>query len=150
MKRFCGVALLFVIVAAIAAGCGGDDEATASLSRQQFVKEANAVCKAGERERTEIIEGATKLFKPGEVLSKERKEEFVQTGAVDPYRKMTEQLTELGTPEGEEEQVEAVIEEMERAADKAEENPIKALTSIAPFAAANKAVTDYGIDSCAV
>lgn len=134
---------------AVVAGCGSDDE-TASLTRAQFIKQANAVCIEGEKERGKLIQGASKLVKPGEELSKAGKEEFVITAAVEPYRKMTRKIEELGAPEGDEQEVEAIIKAMEEAADKAEANPQQTIDSIIPFAEANRVIGEYGIESCVV
>jgi hypothetical protein len=145
-------ALLGAVVMAslILAGCGGGDDETASLTRAEFIEQGNAVCKAAEKERGELLQGAEKLNKPGETLDKAGKEKLVITVAAKPYRKMAEELEALGAPEGEEERVEAIIEAMKVASQQAEENPIKVLEEIGPFAKPNKLIEEFGMKGCLV
>ena len=147
---FIGLLGLLAVLALVGTGCGGDEEATASITRSEFLQQGNAICRRGELERGKLLTGAEKLVKPGEELGKAGKEKLILTAAVNPYRKMTKELKELGAPEGEEEKVEAIIEAMEEAAQKAEDDPLLALESIAPFAKANKLNQEFGLTNCAV
>lgn len=147
---FIGFLGLLAVMAAVTTGCGGGDDATASISRSEFIQQGNALCRRGELERGKLLQGAEKLVKPGEELGKAGKEQLVLTAAVTPYRKMTKELEELGAPDGEEEKVEAIIKSMEEAAQKAEDDPLLTLESIAPFVKANKLNQEFGLTSCVV
>lgn len=130
-------------------GCGGDDGTTA-LSKQEFIKQGNAVCKAGESERTELFAEAQKEIKPGDTFDQKDKAELVRTVLVEPYEKMIKGVEELGAPEGDEQQVEALLQAMEKATQKAEADPARTIKTIIPFAEANKAADEYGLTDCVV
>jgi hypothetical protein len=61
-----------------------------------------------------------------------------------------EELDELGAPEGDEEQIDAIVAGIEDGLKKAEEDPISTNKSGAanPFAAVDKLTTDYGFKVC--
>ncbi|MGN6258582.1 MAG: hypothetical protein ACTHN3_12675 [Solirubrobacterales bacterium] len=144
----------FAVLAALAAmlllavGCGGGGDS--SLTRAEFVKQGNAICKEGEKERGKMIEGALKLVKPGEEATTADQEKVVQTALVGPYRKMAKKLEGLEAPQGDEETIESLIKAMEEAAQKAEDKPLANLHSDSQFAEANKIAAKYGLNSCVV
>lgn len=133
------------------AGCGGgDDESTSSLTRAQFLKQGNAICKKSEEEKGKALRSLVAKLDPNKPITKERKEQLVLTVILPPYEQMTEDLKGLGAPEGDEEEVEAIIKEMEKAAEKTKADPGVAVTSVREFEDANKMATDYGLTSCIV
>ena len=146
-----GILLLGVlaICAMAVAGCGGGG-GTTGLTKAEFVKQANAACKESEQERTQLFKEAQEQVKPGDNFGQKEKKELVKTVAVDPYLKMTKAIEELGAPEGDEQEIEALIKEMEQAAKSAEANPDQAIKTIIPFAEANKAADEYGLTDCVV
>ncbi|HEY6145623.1 MAG TPA: hypothetical protein VIV13_05070 [Solirubrobacterales bacterium] len=147
-----GIFLVAALVAAVSLamlGCGSDDSA-GSLTRAEYIKQGNAICKKGEEERLDKIGKALAKLDNSKELNNAAKAKFVRTVALPPYEKQTENLKELGLPDGEEEEAEAVVEAMEGAARKVEDEPVAALTTGVPFEEANKAATDFGLKSCAV
>ena len=150
MKKGAILALIGALAAMVVVGCGGGGGDTTALSKGEFIKQANAVCKAGENERTEIFAEAQKEIKPGDTFSKKDQAELVRTVAVEPYEKMTKGIEELGAPEGDEKQVEELLEAMKKATQKAEADPAQAIQTIIPFAEANKAADEYGLSDCVV
>jgi hypothetical protein len=138
------LSLLFV-------GCGGgDDETTSSLTRAQFLKQGNAICKKSEEEKGKALRALVAKLDPNKPITKERKEQLVLTVILPPYEQTTEDLKGLGAPEGDEEEVEAIIKEMEKAAKKTKADPSVAVTTVREFEDANKMATDYGLTSCIV
>jgi hypothetical protein len=144
-----GCAIL-AAAAMLFAGCGDSDDATASLTRAEFIKQGNAICKKGEKERGKVLKAAFDLYNQGEKVTRKSRENLVVNVLVEPYRKMTGQLADLGAPEGDEAKVEAIIKSMEKSAKDAEQEPLTAFDSIAPFAESNKLNKEYGLTSCAI
>lgn len=128
-------------------GCGSDDS-TASLTKAQYVKQGNAICKKGEEQRTALLQSATENV--NREFTKAEKEKVVMTVFVPPYRQTINKLKELPLPEGDEEKAEAIIEAMEESAKKVEADPLKGLESLAQFEKANKLASDYGLTNCVV
>jgi hypothetical protein len=146
-KGACGsllgaVVLLFALVAA---GCGGGDDTTESLSKSQFLKQGNAICKKGEEERGKlIIDASGKMKKEASV----REQEDLVLEVLPTYENTTRELDDLGAPEGDEEKVDAIVEAMEEAVEKVEANPGSALVASYPFKEPNELVEKYGLKSC--
>lgn len=145
--------IVAVLVAAslLVAGCGGgDDEATSSLTHAQFIKQGNALCKKSEEEKGKAIQAIAAELDPSKPLTTPRKEQLVLTIILPPYEQMIEDLKKLGPPEEDEEEFEALTEEMEAAARKTKEDPSVAVTSIKDFAKANKMAKDFGLSTCVI
>lgn len=148
---FGSVACLLAALSLLFAGCGGgDDETTSSLTRAQFIKQGNAICKKSEEEKGKAIRALISKLDPSKPISQKRKEQLVVTVILPPYEQTTEDLKGLGTPEGDEEEVEDIIKEMEKAAKEAKADPGVAVTSVRQFEKANKMATSYGLTSCIV
>ncbi len=147
-------ALLTVCIALAAvlgiAGCGGDDETSASLTRAEYVKQGNAVCKKAQDERTKALEEAIKTAKPGEELDKAGKENLVDTALVPQYQEMAKGLDELGTPEGDEAKAEDLVEAMEKSLKDVEAEPLEAFETVKQFAKANAIAEDFGLTNCVI
>jgi type IV pilus biogenesis protein CpaD/CtpE len=143
--------LAFIVLAAVLAvavvlgGCGSDSDSTASLSKAEYKKQAEVVCQSYESEREEVLGKA--LEEAGSNPNAKQKEKLLLT-VLATYEKMTEEIADLGTPEGEEQKAEAMIESMEEAIDRAKANPESAFTSDLPFREANKQVKAMGLDNC--
>jgi hypothetical protein len=142
---------LLAALSLLFAGCGGgDDETTSSLTRAQFLKQGNAICKKSEEEKGKALRALVAKLDPNKPITQERKEQLVLTVILPPYEQTTEDLKGLGTPEGDEEEVEAIIKAMEEAAKESRADPGVAVTSVRQFEDANKMATDYGLTSCIV
>lgn len=132
----------------IIVGCGGGDDSTASLTKAQYIKQANAICKKGEEERAALLQSATENV--NREFTDAEKEKVVMTVFVPPYRKTIKELKALGLPEGDEEKAEAIVKAMEESAKKIEAEPLKGLEDISQFEEPNKLASDYGLTNCVV
>jgi uncharacterized protein YcfL len=139
---------LAALAALMLVGCGGGDETT-SLTRAQFVKQANAICKAQEERRENIIRKAIAGQDQTKLLPLAQREEIV-IETVAPYESMAEEMSSLATPEGDEPKVEKIIQEMEKAAKSVRSDPATALGSTSQFQEANNLTTRYGLTECAI
>lgn len=138
----------FLVAALLIAGCGGDDE-TSALTKAEFVKQANAICKEGRSEREELFKTFTAEVKSGDV-SREDQESLVTVVLKPPLEKTIESLEGLGAPEGDEKQVEAITAAMKKGLEKAEANPLVALRTNIQFAESNNLSAKYGLTDCYV
>jgi hypothetical protein len=142
-------------VSLLAAGCGGGSDSnssTASLTKAEFLKQGNAICKHGNME----IEAEFEKFVKEHHLSQNKQPtqaqltEASETFLIPMIRKEVDQLKALGAPEGEEAKVDAIIEAAEESLETAEANPTS-LTSEngGPFTKTNKLAKEYGLTACA-
>jgi len=116
-----------VALAAIVAGCGGSDDSTTTeetLTKVEFIKQGDAICKkANEQSETEAEEFADENDFELEKASDEQLEEAVAEVLVPSLNRQAEELDALGAPEGDEEQVEAIIVSLEDATGEIEDEP---------------------------
>jgi len=129
-------------------GCGGGDSESATLTKAQFIKEANSICLKGEAKRGQVLNEVSQGLS-GSNISPGQKEQLVLE-VLTPYEGTTAQLAELDVPDGEEKRVEAIVAAMEEAADRVKADPNTAIVSTAPFNKANKLARGYGLDRCDV
>jgi hypothetical protein len=165
-----GVAVLAVIGAiigaAIFAGCGSDsgtnaggtsagsssattDEASAPLSKAQFVKQAETICGDGLKKKDEAVTAALEeLASEAQAPpSTQDMTKIVNESILPTYSEIVDQLGQLGAPEADEEKIQKMTGQFESALKHAEAEPAKAIKK-SPFAAADQAARDYGIESC--
>jgi hypothetical protein len=162
-------ALLALALAAglIAAGCGDDDDETTTaaptttetgatgatgaatgepLSQDEFIAQADAICKKGDQEINAV---ANETFSGGQP-SQEEQEQFVTETVVPNIQKQIDGLSGLTPPEGDEDEVAAIVDAAQRAVDEVEQDPssIGPGTGAGPFAEANRLAEDYGLEEC--
>jgi len=154
-KPVIGLLAALVAIAAVAAGCGSSSsettETTASISKAQFVKQGNAICKAGNQE---INEGFETFFKQNNLNHKKptdaQFEEISETVLAPSVSKQINEVRALGTPEGEEAEVEEFLASAEEALEEIEAEPtlIGAEGKDEPFFTVNKEATKLGLTAC--
>lgn len=141
-------------IAAIAAGCGSsdDNDSTASLSKAEFVKQGNAICRKGNAQ----IESGFEEFaekhhlKKNQKPSKEVLEEATETVVIPKVKAQVEGIRALGTPEGDEGEVDEILSGAEEGIEEAEEDPAAFAESESPkFKEVNKKARAYGLTVCA-
>jgi hypothetical protein len=144
--------IVAVIVAALfVAGCGGGDSSTASgsISKEEFVAKANAICKHG-TERLQAAIGRVLKDQPNITkVSQAEQEKIVTTVLVPNVSKEVKELRALGAPDGDEERVDAMVTALEEGVETAEHDP-QAVTksSDAIFGIASRIGGEYGLTTC--
>lgn len=147
-----------IALAAAVAGCGGGDDTTASgdssvqaLTKPEFIKQADKVCKDGE----EALEDEGEKFAEEndvdiENPTDEQKEEVITEVIGPALHKQGEELAALGAPEGEEETVEAIVDALESGADEIENDPAILIEGKdnPPLEEASELASDYGLTEC--
>jgi hypothetical protein len=139
-------------VALVIAGCGSNSSSTtASLSKAEFVKQGNAICKAGNEEIEEGFEEFTKENNLSKTKppSKAIQEEAAETILIPAINNQVEEIRALGTPEGDEGEVDEILTDAEEAVEEGEEDPTSLLgAEPAKFKELNKESREYGLTVC--
>jgi hypothetical protein len=148
-RRTFAIFISVLAVAAFAAGCGDEDSSSAdSLTKAEFVDKADKVCSDIEKDTRKKLLAASKLAKGS---SPKQQEEVLVTTIIAPtLQSQAEELGALGAPEGDEEEVEAIVEELEAVAKEAETNPVGISTKADPYREADQMMQDYGLDTCMI
>jgi hypothetical protein len=126
-------------------GCGSDESAEAAPSKRQFLERADLICEEAGKEQLGIA--TTYMRKhPGA-----EKADFVEPAAFPPLENEVEELKALDPPDGDEEEVTAFLEELEKDLEAAKKEPLSILVAgNNPFGPANKRAHDYGFVDCAI
>ncbi len=131
-------------------GEGASGVSGSSLSKAEYVKQANAICARDRKQRTEEITAYTK--KKNGQSEKERLSGMVHDVYIPAMESHLANLRALGAPEGEEAQVEAILQAEEEWLD-----AIRGLESLAASPAINKKIAragelakKFGLEECLV
>jgi hypothetical protein len=140
-------------IAACGEGDGGDTATTATttpISKQQFVRDANKICSSSddkiERASNEFFAGAPR----GEGPPPEEIEQFGKKTVFPTIQAEIDRIEALGAPEGDEDEVNEILESAQAGLDELEENPERLAKggSTTAFEEAEKLAADYGLDQC--
>ena len=149
-----GVLALGLLVAGRGSDDGdstGADVTTSSLTKAEFIKQADAICEeAGEGIQEESIAYAEENgIDVDKEPSDEEKEELVTEVIVPNIEKQAEDIASLGAPSGEEDQVGSIIEGIESAAAETAEDPGSVIGgSEGAFESVNEEAKEYGLKVC--
>ena len=145
---------LAIAAGLVFAGCGGDDETTtpvgasgatgvsgAPLSKSEFITQADAICKAGNKEIEAVAADVQ-----GEPTGAEL-EQIVNETIVPEIQGEIDSISLLTPPEGDEEEIAAISAAVQDGVDTLDSDPAE-LTSTDVFAEANKLAQDYGLKVC--
>jgi hypothetical protein len=144
-------ALVAVFVAMLLiAGCGGDKEGSAtSISKEEFIAKADAICKKGTERLQAAIAKVLKDQPNITKVSKAEQEEIVTTAMVPSVSREVKELRALGVPDGDEEKVDAMITALEEGVETAERAPeVVTKSSDAIFGIASRIGGEYGLVAC--
>jgi hypothetical protein len=139
-----------MVIALAVAGCGGDSSTAAgSISKEEFIAKADAVCKKGTERMQAAIARVLKDQRNLTKVSKADQEKIVKTVMVPSVSRETKELRALGVPDGDDERVDAMITALEEGAETAERNP-EAVTGSSDviFGIASRIGGEYGLTAC--
>ncbi len=151
MRIYLGAML--VVCAIAVAGCGGgDDEATAALTKAQFIKQGDAICSDVQKKQQKAIQAWSDDPKnKGKSIGDLNKEELGQLYldyALPPMKEAADKLAALSPP-AKDEKAEKFVEALESAVERVEENPLLAIKA-APFRIADRRAQAYGFETCGI
>jgi hypothetical protein len=141
------------LIALLVAGCGGgDDDSSAgepSLSKEEFIAKADAVCKRGNK-RVEIAFG--EFLNENKDIKRPEPSDYeglVGDVLVPSVKQEIEEVRALDAPDGDEGEIDEMITALEEGVETAEDNP-KAVTasSDAVFGIASRLAGEYGLEVC--
>jgi hypothetical protein len=156
MVRRLAITMLGALAALAIAACGDDDEqstattSTPAPTRQQFVHDANKICKSSD----DKIERASSQFfanaPPNQEPSPAEIEKFGKQTVFPTIQAEIDRIKALGAPLGDEGEVSAILDAAQAALEKVEQDPQQlAKGGAAPaFEQAQKLAGDYGLDQC--
>ena len=152
-KQLLSIIGSLVVILAIASGCGGSDEgeSTSSLSKAEFIRKGDKLCTKVETERGKAISAFydKEEAKSVQELGPKGQEKMILDVALPPVKKLAGELEELGIPEDDSEQVEAMLDALRSAVSEVESNPVSVLASSeTPFQEAKELAGEYGFKVC--
>jgi hypothetical protein len=109
--------LIVALPVASAAGCDGDEE-TPAPTRQEFIAQADAICRSAERD----LGAAEGGVYTGDGLDEEEAE-VVEEKVIPIFQRQVDEIRELTPPPGDEEKIEAALSAAERDLDDLLEDP---------------------------
>jgi hypothetical protein len=141
-----------MVIALAVAGCGGGSgsrSSSGSISKEEFVVKADAICKKGTERMQAAIFAALKHPRNLTKVSKAEQEKIVATAMVPSVSREVKELRALPIPEGDEEKVDAMITALEEGIETAERDP-EAVTksSDAVFGISSRIAGEYGLEAC--
>lgn len=147
--------LLLALTALLVGGCGDSDDGSAevqvetgSLTKAEFVEEANAICRRDrrefEREFARFVRNSTSAGQGDAAAG-----ELVETVVVPVYSEQIDQIGELGAPSGDEEEVTAFLEALQEGLDDALDQPLAFTGDKDHFIEAAELASAYGLTVCA-
>lgn len=141
-------ALLLVLLGAGAVGgCGGDGEKP--LSKSEFIKRGDAICKKAEGDIEKAGEKFVDRFGEDSRPSDKELKAFVDDTFKPIVEGLASDLRDLPPPEGDEGAVEDIYEGFEAGLERVEDDPELIIrTEGDAFEDANKAASDYGLEEC--
>jgi len=144
MNRTAALPALLLSLGLALTGCGGGDEEAAPepISKADFTTQANKICADGS---AELAAAADEL---GEDPTQEQIEGFASDTVVPNIQGQHDDIEALGAPEGDEDEVDAILAALQEGVDTTEADP-STITSGDPFAEANELAGAYGLEDCA-
>jgi hypothetical protein len=127
VSKLLTAAVAAAVLAGLVAGCGGGDETTdetVTLTKAEFIKQGDAICKEGnEDNEAEAEEFAEKNGFTLEKASDKQLEDAVGEVLVPSLNRQAEEINALGAPEGDEDKVEEIVVALEDATEEIEDDP---------------------------
>lgn len=151
-RAFLSALAVLVALAAVVAGCGGGDSTTDSttvvLTKTEFIKQGDAICKeATEKNQSEAEDFAKENDFELEKASKDQLEEAIAEVLAPSLNKQAEEIDALGAPSGDEKQVEEIVVAVEDAAGEIEDDPSLAFEE-KTLTKPNQLAKAYGFKVC--
>lgn len=129
-------------------GCGSSGDSP-PLTKAEFIKQGDAICEKTDKKQTASLKSYSKQHPPKSNTSKAAQEKLITTVGLPPIQTEAEELAALSAPSGDEEEIDAIVEGIEKAVEKGEDDPSSLLTaSGGPFEPVNKLAGNYGFKAC--
>jgi hypothetical protein len=117
--------LIVALPVASGAACGGDEEAPPT--RQEFIRQADAICRSAEQDLSSASKQAG-FYSPEPTPRKEA--EFIEEKIIPIFQTQLDEIRELTPPSGEKEKIEAALAAAERDLGDLREDPSRVPTGL--------------------
>jgi hypothetical protein len=145
-KRVIALFAATLAVALFVLGCGGD---SASISKAEFVKKAEAVCEKGEESIRKDFKAFVAKYESATKPTKADLAALVSAVISGNIEAEVKELRAIGTPSDGGQQVEALIDAREESLKEAEAEPQEAIADGEKvFGKASKLAKAYGLKAC--
>ncbi len=139
-----------LIVGLVLAACGSSNNnstsTTAALTKAEFLKKGNAICKKGNQQ---INQAGKAIFKPKQKPTSAQLQKFANAAETSIQSQINE-LKALGAPSGDQTKVTAMLATAQVNLSKVKQNPtLLTSNNQHPFAGAAKLLHAYGLTTCA-
>lgn len=152
MSKLIAVSAALVAILVIVAGCGGgsDSSSSSSITKAQFIKQADAICEKGDEETNKEVEEfvAENNLSEKKEPTKAQQEELVSQVVAPNVQGQIEEIDALGTPEGDEAKIEAMVGAVEEGVEEIEADPTTLIEGKNPLGKGSKLAKEYGLKSC--
>jgi hypothetical protein len=135
-------AIAGVVLIGVGAGCGGGDDDT--LTKAQFIQQADAICKKGNKR---IDAAAKQIFTTKQEPSKAQLTTFATDTLIPDVQGQVDDVRALNEPSEDEDEVNAFLDSAQSELDKGKEDPLY-MTSDKSFSETNKLGKQYGFKVC--
>lgn len=147
-KSATATASIVVLSAIVAAGCGGSNATSESVTKTAFIRDADRICgKAENRQLARLAALGKDPSVQGASLRAEQ-EEAVRRAGLPPLNVEAEELASLELPSGSAKQVEAIFTAFDRTIERVEAEPQRLLRGRTPFAKVEAMARKYGFKVC--
>jgi hypothetical protein len=143
-----------LIVGLVLAACGSSNDnstSTTAITKAEFLKKGNAVCKKGNRQINQVANQTfTKKKYPNGPPPKSAEVKFATDTVIPSVQSQIDGVKALGAPTGDGAQVKAIVDSAQAALDKAKADPTVLLQNGKndPFTKSNQLTKAYGLTAC--
>jgi hypothetical protein len=157
VHRWIGGIAVAVILSGLAVGCGGGSDGP-EITKAEFVKKADLICAEYKSQRLAVaekefnpkqrqaIDDGSKAYKEFQAELPVIGEKLLQEKTLPLMRTQHKELEALGAPDGDEEQVEKMLDSMESATDETEEAGFPKALVGNQFDEFEKEAEEYGLN----
>jgi hypothetical protein len=143
-------------VAVIAMGCGSDEDSgsasagdSSSLSKAEFVKQANAACLKPRETALQEVAAYSQKHRSEGLSDTLLGRKAIKVVLLKTFEEEIAALRALGAPEGDEEEIDAMLAATQSALDEAKELPKTSSKEVESyFGDADKKLRQYGLTGC--
>ncbi len=144
-------AFVALALAAFAVGCGGSETTAATLTKAQFVKQADAICLRGDERFQEMFQSFMQTT-PDPALPSERTmaqwTEIVEKVFAPAVEQEVEEVRALGAPRDDRRQVNSMLAAVEEGLKEVEEDPSVEADTEEQFRKSSRLAGEYGLTFC--
>jgi hypothetical protein len=131
-------------------GCGGSggDSTERALTKAQYIKQADAICNKAKDKQLRGLTAYVKKHPESREIQSAQEAAVVAVG-LPPDRVGIEEIRSLNPPTAHEQEISSLLDEMEAALKKSEEDPTTVVTGVrSPFEEVNQRAAKYGFEAC--